>query len=348
MGGVLIRFLNASSISCVEMTLEVYVCRDNVHVNRFSANYGIDLISSVTGQNLPAHIILSTGGTPTMMNSILIERESDWRPQFVTISHLDENIVPGDTEQDRIQHPQCYSTEIKRNLIDKLSHPVRKHNYPRAMNIDGRKLEQALVSCNGQINLDGMYSGRLVSIPYGITEGIIPYGITNEILSKTVQVRNDYESEVRDSGRVLLARLGIGRKGHIGFVESGTPATSGVQIYRLSNETIDDAVADGYVSADMAAQYAISMSVEFIIEISKSIMVMATGPRKAKPVYNTLVPVPSIDTPASELQAWAENQNRRCLFIVDEAAARLILEPHARNILREKNILVHEIQNSAI
>jgi glucosamine-6-phosphate deaminase len=122
-----------------------------------------------------------------------------------------------------------------------------------------------------------------------------------------------YEEELREAGSLDLTFLGLGRNGHIGFNEPGTPFDSRTHVIRLSESTRvanADLFADGNVP-----ERAITMGIGTILE-SRAIVVMASGGSKANTVALLAQTGPSSDFPASALKAHHD-----VTVLVDRAAA---------------------------
>lgn len=108
--------------------------------------------------------------------------------------------------------------------------------------------------------------------------------------------------------------LGIGRNGHIGFNEPGTPFTEKTHIVELDESTIE-ANARFFEHIDQVPRQAISMGIASIMS-AKQIVLMAYGAEKADAIYKTIHGPITEELPASVLQNHAN-----VTLIVDEAAA---------------------------
>jgi len=90
-----------------------------------------------------------------------------------------------------------------------------------------------------------------------------------------------YEREIRDAGGLALTFLGLGRNGHIGFNEPGTPFDSHTRIVELTQSTRHanaDSFPDGHVPT-----HAITMGIGTILE-SKRIVLLAAGSGKEEAI----------------------------------------------------------------
>ncbi|MGZ5442786.1 MAG: glucosamine-6-phosphate deaminase [Thermoanaerobaculia bacterium] len=86
-----------------------------------------------------------------------------------------------------------------------------------------------------------------------------------------------YEAEIRAAGGLDLTFLGLGRNGHIGFNEPGTPFDSRTRVVELTQSTRHanaDLFPDGHVPT-----HAITMGIGTILE-SRAIVLLAAGAGK--------------------------------------------------------------------
>ncbi|MEM9372129.1 MAG: glucosamine-6-phosphate deaminase [Planctomycetota bacterium] len=123
-----------------------------------------------------------------------------------------------------------------------------------------------------------------------------------------------YEKAIRDAGGLDLQLLGIGRTGHVGFNEPGSPRDSRTRLITLDKVTRMDAASDFFGEWNVPHQ-AITMGVGTILD-AKRVVLIGFGEHKA-PVVRSAVEGPITNTiAASFLQ---EHRNAR--FVLDEAAA---------------------------
>jgi glucosamine-6-phosphate deaminase len=107
-----------------------------------------------------------------------------------------------------------------------------------------------------------------------------------------------YEQRIRDAGGLGLAFLGLGRNGHIGFNEPGTPFTSRTRVVELTESTRHanaDLFADGRVPTQ-----AITIGIGTILE-AKSIVLLVSGSGKEEAVARLRGGEITQDFPASAL-----------------------------------------------
>ncbi|MCV3320018.1 glucosamine-6-phosphate deaminase [Pediococcus pentosaceus] len=130
----------------------------------------------------------------------------------------------------------------------------------------------------------------------------------------------DLEAEAKHYDQIIednpidLQILGIGRNGHIGFNEPGTPADSTTHKVSLTQSTID-ANARFFEHEEDVPRYAISMGLASIMK-SKHILIEAYGEDKADAIKGMIEGPVTTDLPASVLQ-----NHDNVTVIIDEVAA---------------------------
>ncbi len=123
-----------------------------------------------------------------------------------------------------------------------------------------------------------------------------------------------YEKKIDDAGGLDLQVLGIGRTGHIGFNEPGSPANSLTRLITLDSITRTDAASD-FFHEENVPRRAITMGVGTISKARK-IILMAWGEGKAPIIKRTIEGEVSESVPATFLQHHKNTQ-----IVLDEAAA---------------------------
>ena len=111
-----------------------------------------------------------------------------------------------------------------------------------------------------------------------------------------------YEQEIEDLGGIDLMFLGLGRNGHIGFNEPGTPFRSRTRVVELSEST-RNANASYFPDGHVPSQ-AITMGIATILS-SKRIVLLATGNGKQDAIARLRSRAISVDFPASALWTHA-------------------------------------------
>jgi glucosamine-6-phosphate deaminase len=126
-----------------------------------------------------------------------------------------------------------------------------------------------------------------------------------------------YDQKIEDAGGIDLQILGIGRNGHIGFNEPGTPFDAVTHIVTLDQGT-REANSRFFNSIDEVPTKALSMGIKSIMH-AQNIILMAKGADKAEAIYNTINGPVTPVVPASVLQL-----HPNATIILDkEAASRL-------------------------
>ena len=123
-----------------------------------------------------------------------------------------------------------------------------------------------------------------------------------------------YEAKIRAAGGIDLQILGIGRTGHIGFNEPGSPRDSRTRLITLDKVTRMDAASDFFGEWNVP-RTAITMGVGTILD-ARRVILMAYGEHKAGIVKRAVEGEVSHHVSASYLQQHA---NRT--FVLDPASA---------------------------
>ena len=137
----------------------------------------------------------------------------------------------------------------------------------------------------------------------------VPNGISENHEAMAVQ----YDKIISENP-IDLQLLGIGRNGHIGFNEPGTPFTSTTHVVNLTQSTIDANARFFENESDVPTQ-AISMGIASVMT-AKNILLLAYGADKADAVAATVNGPVIEQVPASVLQ-----NHKNVTIIIDEAAA---------------------------
>lgn len=119
-----------------------------------------------------------------------------------------------------------------------------------------------------------------VNIPLENTH--IPDGKSEDLEAEVA----NFEKIIEDLGGIDLQLLGVGRNGHIGFNEPGTPFDSRTQVVSLTDVTIKDNSRFFDKIEDVPTR-ALSMGLETIMD-AKSILFLASGEAKRDAV-NSLI-----------------------------------------------------------
>jgi glucosamine-6-phosphate deaminase len=122
----------------------------------------------------------------------------------------------------------------------------------------------------------------------------IPHGIAPD---PAVECRR-FEEELREHGGLDLTFLGLGRNGHIGFNEPGTPFDSRTRVVELTQST-RHANADLFPGGHVPT-HALTMGIGTILE-SRRIVLLAAGAGKEAAIARLRSGEVSEDFPASAL-----------------------------------------------
>jgi len=109
-----------------------------------------------------------------------------------------------------------------------------------------------------------------------------------------------YDRAIAACGGIDLQLLGLGRNGHIGFNEPGTPFESTTHLVRLSEDT-RRANARFFANEAEVPGQAVTMGIKTVMN-AKSIVLVAFGAEKAEAVERALHGPVTPDMPASVLQ----------------------------------------------
>lgn len=126
---------------------------------------------------------------------------------------------------------------------------------------------------------------------------------------------HDYDAQIVAAGGIDLQLLGIGRNGHIGFNEPGTPFDSPTHIGALTEQTRHDNSRFFGDNPDDVPPLAVTQGIGTILK-SREAILMAFGETKADAIRDCLVKPPAAERPGSGLQL-----HPNCTFYLDDAAA---------------------------
>ena len=124
----------------------------------------------------------------------------------------------------------------------------------------------------------------------------------------------EYEKRVKAAGGIDIQILGIGRTGHIGFNEPGSPRNSRTRMVTLDSITRRDA-GGGFFGEENVPNQAITMGVASILD-ARRIFLMAFGEHKAAILAKAVEQPPTEAISASFLQEHPD-----ATVALDEAAA---------------------------
>ncbi len=123
-----------------------------------------------------------------------------------------------------------------------------------------------------------------------------------------------YEKRIKDAGGIDYQILGIGRTGHVGFNEPGSPRDSRTRLITLDRVTRMDAASD-FFGEWFVPRKAITMGVDSIMS-AKKVVLMAWGENKAPVIKKAVEGEITSQIPATFLQ-----QHPAARIVLDSAAA---------------------------
>ena len=126
----------------------------------------------------------------------------------------------------------------------------------------------------------------------------------------------EFDEMIDNAGGVDVQILGIGNNAHIGFNEPADDFTEGTFKVALTESTIN--ANKIYFTESEMPRYALTMGIGQIMK-AKKIILIATGPKKAEAIKNTVEGGVTAQVPASILQ-----KHNDAIIFVDEAASALL------------------------
>ena len=155
-----------------------------------------------------------------------------------------------------------------------------------------------------------MYEHLFKNIDINLAKTHIPKGQGDPKLN----VQN-YENLLHNN-KINLQILGVGRNGHIGFNEPGTPFDMGVHDVELHNKTIKDNARFFENDISKVPKKAITMGIRNILD-SETIILMANGTNKADAIKYVMSHKVDENIPVTALQI----HKGKVYVIVDKKAA---------------------------
>ena len=155
-----------------------------------------------------------------------------------------------------------------------------------------------------------MYEHLFKNIDINLAKTHIPKGQGDPKLN----VQN-YENLLHNN-KINLQILGVGRNGHIGFNEPGTPFDMGVHDVELHNKTIKDNARFFENDISKVPKKAITMGIRNILD-SETIILMANGTNKADAIKYVMNHKVDVNIPVTALQI----HKGKVYVIVDKKAA---------------------------
>ena len=307
------------------MPIQVMVTRDFDHMSEVAARLvKKDIIRTL--KNKQEYLLgLATGSSPTGVYKRLARAANDGEFDGARIRsfNLDEYVgLPGQNPQQRLMHPESYCYFMIQEFFGALRRKFLATNLPCGSLIDQKKLLAELKAYPEDWRELGRDAGRQIRIRPASESQYLAW-IRKEILGA-------YGSSIKKSGGIDLQIIGVGGRGHVGFHESGIPFKgSTVMLVRLDDNTVANAVTDGhFLSEKDSPRYAVTMGAELIYQAG-TVLLLASGERKVKPVAESLLGDPTPDVPISYGQIYSQ-KGGNLIYVLDESAAREVLAEKKR------------------
>ncbi len=303
------------------MPLKIVVARDFDHMSEVAARLLVSDAQAALKSKGAWVLGLATGNTPTGAYKHLAKAANAgaFDASRVSSFNLDEYVgLPGDNAQQRALHPESYSYFMIQELFGLLRKKFAETSVPWGTLVDQARLAAEMKANPGDWAFRGCGEGHAIVVsPQARSEYLV--WIRDEILGA-------YARKIERAGGIDLHVVGVGQKGHVGFHEAGVPFDGNeMLLVKLDNNTIDNAVRDGhFASREQSPQYAVSMGTTLIFK-ARTVMLLASGSRKAETLRRALLEEPSCDVPVSYGQLSAK-QGGRLLCVLDRAAAAGVLE----------------------
>ncbi len=126
-----------------------------------------------------------------------------------------------------------------------------------------------------------------------------------------------YEQAIRDAGGIDLQLLGVGRSGHIGFNEPGSPRASRTRLVGLHPLTRQDAAAE-FGGLTLVPTQAITMGIGTVLD-ARELVLMASSASKADIVQEAMTGAVTERLPASLVRL-----HPRVRLCLDRPAAQML------------------------
>jgi glucosamine-6-phosphate deaminase len=279
---------------------------------------------------------LATGNSPTGLYKHLAKaaNENEIDSGRIRSFNLDEYIgLPGENVQQRVIHPESYCYFMIQEFFSLLRKKFIETSVPYGALVDQKQLIKELKAYPKDWKEVGKDAGKSIIIKTNPASKYLAW-IKGTIL-------DGYTRKIRKAGGIDLQIIGVGGKGHVAFHESGIPfKNSRVLLIKLDDNTVTNAVADGHFpSKKEAPRYALSMGAELVYQ-ARTVVLLANGERKARPVAESLLQETTSDIPISYGQVYAK-RGGNLVYVLDKIAARELLAD--KGALKDKKIEVKEL-----
>ena len=318
------------------MPIRVIIARDYDQASEIAATYAVEEIRNILAGHWTGILGLATGNSPVGFYQNLARAAREGRIDSSRLSsyNLDEYIgLPGRTARERSQNPKSYESFMFRELFGLLDKKFREVHFPGAPLIEQAKMEEELRAHPQDWTETGKSCGRAVLIRPDAASSYLSW-IRESVLEA-------YAKKIERAGGIDLQVVGVGGRGHVGFHESGIPfEKSHVLLVRLDDDTVGNAVADGYFSSrEEAPRYAVTMGAELIYR-ARRVLLLAMGSRKSKAVALSLAENPTDDVPISYGRIYAD-RGGELLYVIDREAAADVLQ--RLDEIRSRGVVIEDL-----
>ncbi|MBS3921482.1 MAG: 6-phosphogluconolactonase [Deltaproteobacteria bacterium] len=313
------------------MPITVWITSDFEHMSEVATDVVKKNIIRTIRQKKEFVLGLATGNSPTGLYKRLAKatNEGAFDSGRIRSFNLDEYVgLPGENIQQRVMHPESYCYFMIQEFFGLLKKKFIETSLPYGSLIDQKQLIKELKTYPEDWEELGREAGKSVVIKAKPASMYLAW-IKTAIL-------DGYRRKIRRAGGIDLQIIGVGGRGHVAFHESGIPFKNGqVLLVKLDDNTIANAVADGhFTSKKESPHYAVSMGAELVYQ-AKTVILLANGERKVRPVAESLLGEVTPDIPISYGQVYAK-RGGHLVYVLDKIAARELLT--SKEILKEKKI----------
>lgn len=317
------------------MPIQVLVTEDHERMSECAAGIVKEEICRALEKKKGCVLGLATGSSPTGLYKHLARAANagEFDPCRCRSFNLDEYVgLPGDNPQERLMHPESYGYFMIQEFFGLLKKKFIQTRVPCGSLIDQKRLTSELETHPGDWRELGAGAGRSIAIKRNPGSEYLAW-VRHVVL-------DDYARGIEKSGGIDVQIIGVGGRGHVAFHESGIPFEgSGVMLVRLDEDTVHNAVADGhFASEEESPRYAVSMGAELVFQ-ARTVVLLASGERKVRPVAESLLGDPTPDVPISYGQRYSQNGGK-LIYVLDKVAARGLLAN--RDALAKKGIQIED------
>lgn len=318
------------------MPIKVVVTRDFEHMSETAA----DLVKKEVVQTLNKKrefvLGLATGSSPTGLYKHLARSANagEFDSRRIRSFNLDEYVgLPGENAQQRVMHPESYCYFMIQEFFGLLTRKFMESSLPYGCLVDQKQLISELKAHPEDWREVGADAGRSIVIKANAGSEYLAW-VRKSIL-------DGYARKIQKAGGIDLQIIGVGGRGHVAFHEAGIPFKgSRVMLVRLDDNTVANAVADGHFSSEKECpRYAVTMGAELVYQ-ARTVVLLASGKRKAEPVAESLLGHPAPDVPISYGQKYAQ-KGGNLIYVVDQIAGQGLLA-HKKG-LEQKGIKIKSL-----